>query len=361
MSRHWSFPWLHSAAFDGALVVAPAWLATAAVLAWPGRGASGPVGPLAWLVLVVALDVAHVYATLFRTYLDRRERREHRALLAFVPLACLAGAAGLHSLGSGAFWTVLAYVAVFHFVRQQYGLVKLYAGPGEAASRLVRAIDGAMVSAATLYPLVWWHAHLPRSFAWFVDGDFVPLPAAAELAGRVAYAAVATAWAASLAWRLAGGQAISVPRQLLVLGSAVSWWVGIVGRGGDLAFTVTNVVAHAVPYFALVWLYGANRESRERRRRWFVPLAAPLLLGFLVLLAYVEEGLWDGLVWQEHAGLFPAFAGLPTLEGAWADVVIAALILPQLTHYVLDGFIWRLGADATWRETLFWRRPGARA
>ena len=32
--------------------------------------------------------------------------------------------------------------------------------------------------ASTLYPLIWWHAHLPRGFAWMRDGDFVAgLPA----------------------------------------------------------------------------------------------------------------------------------------------------------------------------------------
>ena len=40
-------------------------------------------------------------------------------------LAFLAGAM-LYSLGSMVFWRVLAYLAVWHFVRQQYGWVALY-------------------------------------------------------------------------------------------------------------------------------------------------------------------------------------------------------------------------------------------
>ncbi len=32
----------------------------------------------------------------------------------------------LYSLGSMVFWRVLAYLAVFHFIRQQYGFMMIY-------------------------------------------------------------------------------------------------------------------------------------------------------------------------------------------------------------------------------------------
>jgi len=30
--------------------------------------------------------------------------------------------------------------------------------------------------------------------------------------------------------------------------------------------------------------------------------------------------------------------------------------VPQVTHYVIDGVIWRLRANPEWRRTLFWKR-----
>jgi hypothetical protein len=64
---------------------------------------------------------------------------------------------------------------------------------------------------------------------------------------------------------------------------------------------------------------------------------------FLVVLAYLEEGFWDGLIWREHQLFFWPFSFLPSVN----DSVILALLvpllaLPQSTHYVLDGFIWRV-------------------
>ncbi len=358
-----ALPWVRSAGFDASLILAPGFLIAACVVGWPSAFRSaGPIGPASWLLLVVGFDVAHVYATLYRTYLDLRERAAHGALLVLVPLFCWLGATAVHALSPALFWTLLAYTAVFHFVRQQYGLMMLYSLPADRATRARRWLDGAMIAAATGYPLVYWHTHLPRSFVWFIDGDFIPLPAAVEPAARLAYAAIAVAYLASQSYRLARGEPLNVPRQAVVLGTALSWFVGIVAYDGDLAFTATNVIAHAVPYMALVWAYGENREQLRRARlRLFRAALAPVLLATLVALAYLEEGLWDGFVWREHPTLFAAFRSLPALAGPWLNLAVPFLILPQLTHYVLDGFIWRLRADRTWRQTLLLRRAGAPA
>jgi hypothetical protein len=358
-----ALPWVRSAGFDTGLILSPAFAVTACVLMFPvAAGRAAPIGTGLWLLLIVGLDVAHVYSTLFRTYLDRRERAAHGALLTFVPLFCWLLATGLHALSAALFWTVLAYTAVFHFVRQQYGLMMLYALPADRVGRTRRWLDGAMIAAATGYPLIYWHASLPRSFAWFIDGDFIALPAVAEPLARGAYAAITAAYLAANAFRWWRGEPCNVPRQAIVLGTALSWYVGIVAFDGDLAFTATNVVAHAIPYMALVWLYGENRERRIRpRRRLFSPAWVPAMLALVVGLAYLEEGLWDGFVWREHLGAFAAFRHLPTLAGPWLNLAVPLLILPQLTHYVLDGFIWRLRHDRIWLDTLLWRRREARA
>jgi len=84
----------------------------------------------------------------------------------------------------------------------------------------------------------------------------------------------------------------------------------------------------------------------------------PLFVAVPLLLAYLEEGLWDGFVWAEHPGLFPAFTALPVIRADDALVLLVPLLaLPQITHYVLDGFIWRRDrAPAAWKAAL---RPPA--
>ena len=70
---------------------------------------------------------------------------------------------------------------------------------------------------------------------------------------------------------------------------------------------------------------------------------ALLFVVFLVVLAYLEEGFWDGFIWREHLHFFLPFSLLPCVnDSAILAILVPLLALPQSTHYVLDGFIWRV-------------------
>ncbi|WP_426492646.1 hypothetical protein [Hymenobacter sp. 102] len=338
-------PWIRSVGFDGVWILAPPFVALLAVALLPPEFRSTarmPVG--AWVALVVLIDVAHVYSTLFRTYLDAARRRRLRTVLWAVPLGCYLLGVALHWAGGLWFWRVLAYAAVFHFIRQQYGFLRLYSRH-EAASSFSRTVDTVLIYSATLYPLLWWHLSAPRNFTWFVEGDFVQY---SWSLGRQlltgAYCLLLLAYLAkeTRQWQQTGH--LNWPRNLLLLGTAASWYVGIVLLNGDLAFTLLNVVAHGVPYLALVW--ASSRPAPVAPRPWWHGrYGLGLFLGLVVGLAFLEEGLWDGLVWREHAAVFGWFQQLPAVASpALLMWLVPLLALPQATHYVLDGFIWRRNA-----------------
>ena len=344
-------PWLHSAPVDSALILAPAFITSLiAVVLQDDFAALADMPVWTWVVLVLCIDVAHVYATLFRTYFHPAKRIEHHALLVTAPLLVWMTGTLLYVIDALLFWRVLAYLAVFHFIRQQYGFVRLYSRHSEQASFLgisASRLDQLMVYGAALCPVIWWHANLPRDFHWFIDHDFFTgLPKQAGQLAMVVYAVIvillfAREWQA---WRKQA--AVNLPRMLVIAGTACSWWVGIVLFDNDLAFTLTNVVSHGVPYMALVWIYnqrdrqalGTARPDIWQRLGWS-PTAFLLVLG---VLAYFEEGLWDGLVWREHSSVFGLFSTLPAAhQHAVLAVIVPLLTVPQATHYVLDGFIWK--------------------
>jgi hypothetical protein len=146
-----------------------------------------------------------------------------------------------------------------------------------------------------------------------------------------------------------------------MLGTIVSWYMGIVYFKGDLTFTLLNVVSHGIPYYALVWAYGNNQQKKiTMKENWmklfFNPKNIFLFVGFLVVLAYLEEMLWDGFIWKEHNSVFPLTNLLPDLTGFknLTSLVIPLLALPQLMHYFIDGFIWKMKKDKFgWSTFLF--------
>jgi len=290
-----------------------------------------------WVPAVLLVDVAHVYATAFRVYFDAEELKRRAWLYVSAPALALAVGVALYTEGEALFWRALAYLAVFHFVRQQYGWVALYRARAGERGRAGWWVDAAAVYMATLYPLAYWHASLPRNFWWFLPGDFAQLPAWVERAAWPVYVLALTAYAARSAHAWLVRREGNPGKDIVVLTTAVCWYAGIVAYNSDYAFTVTNVVIHGVPYMALVWWYARRRAPRagatyRRLVRW--PL---VFLATLWLLAYAEELLWDRGVWHERAWLF----GAAWDASAWKAWLVPALALPQITHYVLDGFIWR--------------------
>jgi hypothetical protein len=337
-------PWLVSAWWDLAIFGGSAFLAFALLLFGEARGLLAGALPLwAWVATVLFVDVAHVWATAYRVYLDPGEVRRRPGLYLGLPAAAYAGGVLLHSASATLFWRMLAYLAVFHFVRQQYGWVALYRRRLGVVSRLDRVLDDAVIYSATLYPLLHWHAHLPREFEWFIAGDFLPgLPKeAAEFLWPV-HLAITAAYLLRQAQLLATGRPFSPGKNLIVATTWLSWYVGIVALNSDYAFTVTNVLVHGIPYLGLVWVYGRARfrESGAALARIFRPQAWPLYLAPLLLAAWCEEWAWDRFVWHERGSLFP---GPAILLGAPALALLVPLLaLPQATHYALDAWIWRV-------------------
>ena len=338
-----------------------------------------------WLSTVLLIDVAHVYATCWRVYFDPQEFRRRRALYVLAPAIIFAIGWALHSESSTWFWRILAYMAVFHFVRQQYGWVALYRVRSGEKQTWVRWLDTLAIYSATLYPLVWWHAHLPREFAWMISEDFAAgfarLPEFVEPVCAVAYWMIlATYFAASLC-RGFTLQEWNPGKDIVVLTTAVCWYVGIITFNSDYAFTVTNVIIHGVPYFVLVYWYRyswtqSKRESLNdsiewdtefdsdettvadpdakhpsvRRRNRISPTIRRfvIFMGSLWLLAYAEEFLWHRGVWDTRDWLFGTGLGLHDLR-SW---LVPLLAVPQLTHYVLDGFIWKRRSNPDFDRTV---------
>ncbi len=309
----------------------------------------GDAPPWLFLVGIVGVDVAHVWSTGWRVLADGEEAHRRLALYAGVPLLAWAAGVAAYSVSALFFWRLLAYLAVFHFVRQQYGWVALYRRKnGEAAEgRLGGRLDAAAVYGATLTPLLFWHSHLPRHFQWFLQGDFLAgLPPAVSRAAFVLYAAVFAAWAVKEVARIRAGKTISWGKSLVILTTAATWFLGIVVFDSDYAFTVMNVFVHGIPYMGLVWFTSKARAETRRAAgepplatdRWLTSL--PLFLLPLVAIAFAEEWGWDRLVWHDHPRFFP---GAPFEPGALALVLLVPLLaLPQATHYVWDAFLWKV-------------------
>ena len=352
MSASAPSPWLVSRRTDLLLFGGSTLLALALLAGGHFAGVlDGSLPPEMWLLIVVSVDVAHVWSTGWMVYADPEEFARRRTLYLTLPAFAFAAGVIAHSVSPHLFWTLLAYAAVFHFVRQQYGWVALYRRkngeakePGDPFSR---RLDAWTIYGAALAPLVWWHARLPRRFHWFLSGDFVPgLPPAFGPVALGLFAPLLAAYLVKEIARARRGLPVSWGKNLVVASTALTWFLGIVVLDSDYAFSVTNVLVHGIPYIGFVRATcrarGESRESRGRLPSFADRVArhAPLFVAPLLLVAFLEEWGWDRLVWHDNGQFFPG----PSLEpGAIVlSIVVPLLALPQATHYLLDAWIWRM-------------------
>src|SRR5689334_21314346 len=120
-------PWIGKPWVDILFILSPPFLSLLVIVLFPSLfRESEEVSIVWWVVLVLLIDVAHVYSTLYRTYFDPQALSKQRHLLWIIPFAGFLGGVLIYSLSSAWFWRILAYVAVFHFVRQQYGFMRVY-------------------------------------------------------------------------------------------------------------------------------------------------------------------------------------------------------------------------------------------
>ena len=345
-------PWIGKPITDIVFILLPPFVSLAIIALFPRlfdhRLNMGDTG---WVILVLLIDVAHVYSTLYRTYFDPHAMQKQRSLMLAIPFIGFIAGVLAYSVSPGFFWRLLAYTAVFHFVRQQYGFMRVYSRK-EHMNRWMILTDKITIYYATIYPLLYWHLNGPRNFNWFVDNDFIygHFPGLLKLSTAL-YVIVIISYVGKELCNLIRYRYVNIPKVAVITGTLLSWYFGIVYFNGDLAFTLLNVVSHGIPYMALVWLYGKKNYVPAGKGTRFLKMVFSrygvlLFLAIIFLLAFVEEGLWDITVWKEHGKLFGTSTWkLPDLSKTVLSFLVPLLALPQITHYILDGFIWRIRHD----------------
>jgi hypothetical protein len=375
--------WLFSKPLDLWVLFAPVWLVWAISFTLPQRVVEMTLPLWMWVVIVLCIDVSHVWSTIYRTYLDRDERRRHGRLLLIAPLACLSAALLIATTSITAYWRVMAYLALYHFIKQQYGFLALY-GAKLGARRPARVKwlqDKPVIYLSMLYPVLYWHLNRDDLFGWFTDGDFFTFAPALQwlslsapgawLVSHFYTIANALFWLLLLSWLAEEvwthrREHLPLPtgKILWLLTTGINWYLGIVYFSSELVFSMTNMVAHGIPYLALIFFYvqrkkdlglvtpapaTASHTSPPNTPRVFSSSRAArnvaLMFGFVLLIAFIEEYFWDMLVNRDKSAFFERVLSYPTQalddSGFWTAFTIAVLSLPQLTHYILDGYIWK--------------------
>jgi len=333
-------PWIDKPKTDSVFILAPSFVVVVIVFLFHDilKVIEANYSFYTWLFLIVFIDVAHVYATLFKTYFVAEEFKKRRQLLIAMPIVCFVFGMILFSFGSVFFWSVLAYIAVFHFIRQQYGFMRLYSRE-EVKTNWSVVIDNLIIYTATVYPMLYWFLSSPRAFNWFTEKDFIRFEnqLLLEILSWI-YWMIMIFYIIRTIYKSIKDHYFNIPKNAVITGTFLSWYFGIVYFNNDLVFTLLNVVSHGIPYIALIYLNEINKKQNVdlgvlNAVKGFRGIL--FFVGFLFSIAFFEEYVWEIFVWNEQFSLHDFDFS------KWQFLLVPLLTVPQFTHYLLDGFIWK--------------------
>ena len=303
--------------------------------------------PIFWLLVVLLVDVSHVWTTIFRTYFNKRFFKHRSDLLLYVPLGSFIVGVLLYSTGKMVFWRVMATCGLFHFIRQQYGVFMLYARRTKMEVWQER-LGKACIYFSTLTPVVHWHFNLPRSFSWFMEGDFIQMPKS-QVFPHIVWGLTGICFLGYFIYEIKSG-IMNWQKHMVLIGTLLSWTVGIVIFNNDISFTLTNVLTHGIPYFALIWMSSCQADKQKEKETFQIMkvftrsrlIGISFMLVLVGALGFIEEFFWDTFVWHEHETIFSwLYDGVVHSDTSMLTLIVPLLSVPQVTHYVLDGFIWK--------------------
>ncbi|MBL6447123.1 hypothetical protein JMN32_12445 [Fulvivirga sp. 29W222] len=352
--------WIFNKPTDIWLLSLPVWLTWLICFLLPENILQQSIPLWFWVVIILGIDVTHVWSTIFRTYLDKEEFHSHKKLLISAPLIGLILFFILALSSTTLFWSILAYLAVYHFIKQQYGFMQIYRAKYGFLNLKKRISDKTAIYVGMLYPLFYWHINYDRHFNWFIDGDFlnirtwlntvpiwndVTINTFNQFTSFI-YFCILIFWLFEEVY-LHMNNNLRFPwgKVLWILTTSGNWYLGIVYFNSDLAFSLTNVVAHGVPYMVLIFFYVEGKRQIKSNVSHIKAISnICLMILAIFVLAYGEEYLWDMFLFRENEAFFSKLFSypFPALKTYLMQALaLAALSVPQVTHYILDGFIWK--------------------
>ena len=333
-----------------------------------------------WAILI---DAPHVFGTFSRTYFDRTERHNRARLLwgsllffAIGPLLVYAGA-GLVFFFLAALW------AYYHLVKQHYGFMVLYKKKNNDLAPVDNALDRLLLLFAFNYPFVAFIGRDPEAM------KRVPTALQSGVNGLATILLLATivlavAWLGRQIQRAVTGDALDVPKYLLLAAAIPMHWIVLLTPmpHKPIAIVAILTIYHNLQYHRLIWFH--NKKSSDTAIRESSPTVKEALRGSsptvrealrgssptvregspsnaanrrqkygaaeLIsrrLLYYIGFGILFGLIYQGPRQ-FLGYISLKGGDGAQSlatQLGISFLWGYAFIHYYLDSKIWRVRRD----------------
>lgn len=328
--------------FDGSLIfgcAALALLAGYAVTEWPA------LFPALLLADVWLLGSHHVIATYTRICFDTDSLKQNKFFVFVLPWLVMLGVAAVvwFSKGRMMVTSIYLYWQWFHYMRQSYGVSRIYQRKGPPVGRLDDWATSAMLYSIALFGIMYRsYQHIQNPQQLFLGSNFFAIPV--DLTALAAVGGIALVclvmWVISVVLRALDGK-VTFPQVAYLLSHVVVFFVGYYWIE-DITFgwLVVNTW-HNSQYILIVWLFNNNRFKNQvdpsHKFLSFISQTRFLWLYFAVCVAITFA--FYGLVELLSVRLAPLLLPVLVTSQGWAVVAYQGI---NFHHYIVDSYIWKV-------------------
>lgn len=278
----------------------------------------------------IIVDGSHVYSSLLVTYTDKDMVRQLRPYLWGIPIAIMAAAFTLSFTGqSQYFYYFLAYVAMIHFIRQEFGWMKIASKLDSQAPKWLFYTDVGTSYAMTILPLLWTIRETVVA-QWYRPGDVLGVPLfVAEWALKLFWPIVSIFLAAN-AYQTYKTKTFNLSKMLVFLNTLFGWYIAKTFIQNPYMAGWFFIFHHGIPYYFIVF----KTERVSSNVGWLQALGKfkfPVMyLGCVIIFYCFLMG---------HSG--NSFIASLKKDPFLFSLVYCISVMPQMTHFILDGMIWK--------------------
>lgn len=277
------------------------------------------------------VDGSHVYSTFYVSYIDKGVKEKLKLHLIFIPLLIYLTAFGLTYAGSQAsFITILAYAAGIHFIRQEFGWMKIATRLDKAAPTWLNWIDKFTVYGMTIFPIVYFFRASNDGF-WYQKGDIFLFPDTFSNIVIMFFWPTVIVFLVANLYHTFKTKVFNLTKFLVFINTFFGWYVAKVVVGNPYLAVWLVIFHHGLPYYLIIFKterVSQNLPILKSLEKLKYPAMYLSCAGFF-LIWYSFHWEWDFISSMKKAA--------PILSAA----IYASAVTPQFTHFILDGFIWK--------------------
>lgn len=347
-------PWFHSWYGDIlGLHLVPLVFSFLAIMHWPPFSSGQPV--LKYLLgLIIIIDWGHIFAQWPRIFSNPLESSRNK--IGYIVLyLCSIGilAIYLHYGHQPYVDLVLIYFVIFHFIKQQFGLIKIYSKTDGPKTKIQNRLENLFIYLSMVVPLIYWHIDFPlKDFYWiqyFFKSDYFTNLFQVTLA---LYVLSFAAFVYFEFMRTKQNRFFNVPKNMAILATAMGWGIVSIAIDAPQLVFFTVVLTHDLSYTFLVWITARRDKVLQHGKvAWVSWFSVPGLLAFMIVLVAMSQLVL--LIFSEMAKnvninhfIFGTLFNHEPFEERWIRSLGWAIFFgTQAHHYFIDRFLWKKEKD----------------